>query len=116
MPFTSHVTAVFEQPDTVAVNCTWPPKPTVALVGEIVIVTIVVVLELPPPHATLPTTTSAQTSRKAKPRMEGLLKTKLGKRYCLKLELELLHCSPFALCAAAPLGVRPRTVNGFVGL
>ena len=50
-PFTCQVTAVFVDPVTVAVNCCVVAPATLAVVGEIVIATaVVVVLFLPPPH------------------------------------------------------------------
>src|SRR5689334_24747022 len=49
-PFTCHVTAVLVEPVTVAVNCCVAPPATLAVVGEMVIATPVVVELLLPPH------------------------------------------------------------------
>src|SRR4051812_33504102 len=50
-PFTCHVTAVFVEPVTVAVNCWVAPPATLAVVGEMVMATPAAgVLLLPPPQ------------------------------------------------------------------
>ena len=64
---TSQVTLVFASPDSRQVNCSVPPKPTIAVVG--VMLTVMVSLDaalLPPPHEMQQSATNEQTNRKTK--------------------------------------------------
>ena len=67
-PPTLQVTAVFEVPDTAAVNCCVPPAVTLAVAGETVTEIGVGGVELPPPHpATISNTTQSKAQGYVKP-------------------------------------------------
>src|SRR6516162_404130 len=64
-PFTSQVTAVFEVPDTVAVNWVWAPSARLTVAGEtdtVIVVPPPLLLLLQPPQ---PTKTDSPTESRA---------------------------------------------------